>query len=564
MARRQITFNEIMEIIYNWHNGKGFRAIHRYLGIDRRTACKYVQLARYMGLEREKPFPKKSDIIGRFKEIQNSHLRRDKPAQDLLSPHLDQIDQLINQEKMTIMEVWYQLRRKINVNLSYSTLNRFVKAHIIIRAPAAPVRGESRSFATSPNIFAGFGLKRGGRTIVEDWGWMHKLLHGKLKYTELERQFTPKVSSEHIKQLHDCVLIKGLRTRNQAMTVLSYLKGIPKKVISGYLLISRKTVRDHLKRYNSGGLTKLLTHRRGGLKKCEDSIYRQEIFSILHSPPSHFGFNRSTWRQNDMKKVMETKGLTISKHNIAQIIKNAGYRYRKAKQVLTSNDPEYQEKVRIITDILSNLNEREKFFSVDEYGPFAIKMQGGKSLVPSGQRRVIQQHQKSKGSLIITAALELSTNQITHFYSKHKNTEEIIKLLEVLVKKYEGEDCIYFSWDGASWHASKRFLKMVEEINSKGCKQYHESPMVKLAPLPTCAQFLNVIESVFSGMARAIIHNSDYGSINECMSAIDGYFAERNGFFQENPRRAGNKIWGKERVKSVFDQSNNCKDPMYR
>jgi hypothetical protein len=28
------------------------------------------------------------------------------------------------------------------------------------------------------------------------------------------------------------------------------------------------------------------------------------------------------------------------------------------------------------------------------------------------------------------------------------------------------------------------------------------------------AQFLNVIESVFSGMARAIIHNSNYGSID--------------------------------------------------
>ena len=33
---------------------------------------------------------------------------------------------------------------------------------------------------------------------------------------------------------------------------------------------------------------------------------------------------------------------------------------------------------------------------------------------------------------------------------------------------------------------------------------------VKLAPLPTCSQFLNVIESIFSGMARAIMHNSNY------------------------------------------------------
>ena len=88
--------------------------------------------------------------------------------------------------------------------------------------------------------------------------------------------------------------------------------------------------------------------------------------------------------------------------------------------------------------------------------------------------------------------------------------------------------------------------------------------MVELVPLPARAQFLNVIESVFSGMARAIIHNSDYQSIEEAMQAIDRYFADRNHYFKESPKRAGNKIWGQERVVTAFSASNNCKDPAYR
>jgi hypothetical protein len=64
-------------------------------------------------------------------------------------------------------------------------------------------------------------------------------------------------------------------------------------------------------------------------------------------------------------------------------------------------------------------------------------------------------------------------------------------------------------------------------------------------------------------MARAIIHNSDYQSVNECKKAIDRYFLERNEHFNEYPKRAGNKIWGKERVKPIFSESNNCKDPRY-
>jgi hypothetical protein len=87
---------------------------------------------------------------------------------------------------------------------------------------------------------------------------------------------------------------------------------------------------------------------------------------------------------------------------------------------------------------------------------------------------------------------------------------------------------------------------------------------VELAPLPSGAQFLNVIESVFRGMARAIIHNSDYESVEECRRAIDRYIKERNQYFLENPKRAGKKIWGEERVKAVFSEINNCKDPKWR
>jgi hypothetical protein len=256
-------------------------------------------------------------------------------------------------------------------------------------------------------------------------------------------------------------------------------------------------------------------------------------------------------------------GVRIAPCNIRQIIRGAGFRVRKAKKVLTSNDPDYRTKLQEITNILRNLKPNEKFFSVDEYGPFAVKIQGGRSLMRPGEMRTVPQRQKSKGSLILTAALELSENQVTHFYSDRKNTDEMLKLLEVLLEKYADQSCIYFSWDAASWHASKKLYKRVEEINSAEYRAKRKIPLVKLAPLPSCAQFLNVIESVFSGMARAIIHNSDYSSVNACKAAIDHHLGERNQHFRENPKRAGKKIWGKELVPPEFSESNNCKDPRY-
>ena len=162
----------------------------------------------------------------------------------------------------------------------------------------------------------------------------------------------------------------------------------------------------------------------------------------------------------------------------------------------------------------------------------------------------------------MTAALELSGNQVTHFYSDKKNTTEMIRMMDVLLNKYSDRKTLYLSWDAASWHISKALKQRIKEHNivaeTSGC------PLVKTAPLPAGAQFLNVIESVFSGMARAVIHNSDYANADAAREAIDGYFATRNQAFLANPKRAGKRIWGEERVPSVFRESNNCKDPLWR
>ena len=164
--------------------------------------------------------------------------------------------------------------------------------------------------------------------------------------------------------------------------------------------------------------------------------------------------------------------------------------------------------------------------------------------------------------MIMTAALDLSGNQVTHFYSAKKNTGEMIRMMDILVERYAERRKLYLSWDAASWHISKQLFARIKAHNA--AVENGSGPLVETAPLPAGAQFLNVIESVFSGMARAIIHNSDYKSVDEAKAAIDRYFSERNAHFRKHPRRAGKTIWGKERVPVVFSEASNCKDPRYR
>ena len=349
-----------------------------------------------------------------------------------------------------------------------------------------------------------------------------------------------------------------LSDRNRSAVVLAGWHGLSQRMICRVLGIDPRSCSKYLRTFERGGAAALFARHTKSNRKFDDEALKKAVFALLHEPPSNYDINRTTWIMPDLRRVLRKKGQPACPEVIRTITKAAGYRWRKARIVLTSNDPAFSEKLGRIRSILSSLGPDEAFFSIDEFGPFAVKMKPGRMLTAPGKQRVVPQWQKSKGCLIITAALELSGNQVTHFYSKKKNTAEMIRLMETLIDQYRDRRKIYLSWDAASWHVSKQLYKSIDLHNATAT-----GPIVETAPLPSGAQFLNVIESIFSGMARAIIHNSDYKTMDEAKAAINRYFKERNSHFKQCPQRAGKKIWRKEREPAEFSEGNNCKDPLY-
>ncbi|MEA3353126.1 MAG: hypothetical protein U9Q33_04835 [Campylobacterota bacterium] len=119
---------------------------------------------------------------------------------------------------------------------------------------------------------------------------------------------------------------------------------------------------------------------------------KERIIKILHQSPHLYEINRTSWRQKDLAIVYEEiHNESIGASTISEYLKQEGYAFKKARKVLTSPDPKFREKLAVITEILSNLKSNEKFFSVDEFGPFAIKIQGGRSYVKKDEVKIIPQ-----------------------------------------------------------------------------------------------------------------------------------------------------------------------------
>jgi len=132
--------------------------------------------------------------------------------------------------------------------------------------------------------------------------------------------------------------------------------------------------------------------------------------------------------------------------------------------------------------------------------------------------------------------------EVSWLYSSAKDTQAMIDLIEILFNQHPFASRIYLTWDAASWHKSGLLVEWLDTFNAE-TNASGFGPTIHLVPLPISSQFLDVIEAVFSGMKKAVIHHSDYQSEDEMKTAISRHFVERNGYFRDNPKRAGKKIW---------------------
>jgi len=74
------------------------------------------------------------------------------------------------------------------------------------------------------------------------------------------------------------------------------------------------------------------------------------LIEILHHKPAAYGINRSNWTQESLAEAFEKLyGQRPSKSTVSRLLKQA-VSLEKSRKVLTSPDPNYREKVRVVIE----------------------------------------------------------------------------------------------------------------------------------------------------------------------------------------------------------------------
>jgi len=145
MARRQVSMNEIVEIVYQWHQGRSIQGIERSFGTDRKTIRKYVRLAQAIGVCRGTPLPEVGELIGGMKALGDGRMLRKPPrtpARALILPHRQWIEEKLQDSRMTAKQVWRLLREEKGVQTGYCTVKRYLRAEFQFGTPPVTVRLE--------------------------------------------------------------------------------------------------------------------------------------------------------------------------------------------------------------------------------------------------------------------------------------------------------------------------------------------------------------------------------------------------------------------------------------
>lgn len=136
MARKEMKVEELVEVLYQWHQGRNISQIKQSLGLDRKTIRKYIELAEGYGFVRDdepKDYRYYLEMASRIQAGLKTPLESSAAYRATLL-YQSVIEKLLSRKHMTGKQVYRILAKEHDYTPSYSSFKRYMH----IQYPKAP------------------------------------------------------------------------------------------------------------------------------------------------------------------------------------------------------------------------------------------------------------------------------------------------------------------------------------------------------------------------------------------------------------------------------------------
>jgi len=305
-----------------------------------------------------------------------------------------------------------------------------------------------------------------------------------------------------LKQAHRAC--KDKRAADRIKAIYSLGTGFSVEDVVTILMLDEETLRNYVKRYQTGGINALITdHYMGSFSKLS-AVQLQELNAHLEQN-TYLTVEAVIAHVNDRYDVLySVSGMTDLLHRLK-------FTYKKSKLVPAKADKEKQEQfLKQLEELRKNKGTTDPILYMDGVHPQHNTMLAY-GWIKKGQDNIIKSN-TGRQRININGALDADTHAVITREDESINAISTIALLEQVEAAYPLAIIIYVVCDNARYYRSKLVGKFLE------------TSKIQLVFLPSYSPNLNLIERLWKFMKKQVLYNKYYEKFDTFKQTTLGFF----------------------------------------
>jgi transposase len=236
------------------------------------------------------------------------------------------------------------------------------------------------------------------------------------------------------------------------------------------------------------------------------------LYSLLDVSPCSCGWQRSTWSLELLALQVEEKmTVKLSPSHIRNILLWLGCRRGRPRPGLRIPFRGRRKIIGAIRRLVGRASERDEVFYLDE-ADIDLNPRIGSCYMKRGRQLVVLTPGKNE-KRYVAGALNARTGRVIHTFSRSKNSDLYINLLDRLKAAYRRAEKLHLILDNCIIHKSRRTLAWLKQFGSR----------IELHFLPPYSPEHNVIERLWKQMHDHVTRNHRHMTMQDLICAIEQF-----------------------------------------
>ena len=322
----------------------------------------------------------------------------------------------------------------------------------------------------------------------------------------------------------------------RASIILDYLDGYSDDRIASRIGINKNTVKNCLSKLREFGVeTALNDLPRPGKPRTITDDDRSWILNLACTKPLDYGYPDELWSYTIMTDHIRKNRdslRNVSRSTVFEILNEAEIRPHKVRYYVEKRDEDFDRKMAVVlhvykeVDMINNgviIPELKDTITIsfdEKPGIQAISLTSEElPPVPGKHPSVTRDYEyKRLGTLSLLAGIDLHTGSVTETVSRTHNSDDFILFLKKLDSSYPEEKKIRLILDNLKVHTSRKTKEYLLTVPNR----------FEFVFTPKHGSWLNIVEILFSKLARTMLREIRVKTVEELKNRIDQYFQEIN------------------------------------